>query len=79
MVNSNKILIVLVLISLVASVIGSWLVFNQISNIECPGPSQTMTQAQAVLRYADSGKVTLTVAPVGPRNIVSSRVLIDIQ
>jgi hypothetical protein len=79
MTNSNKIIIVLVLASLLATVIGSWLIFTEIDKIQCTGPNQGMAPTNAVLRYADSGRATLTIAPVGPRNIASGRVMLEIE
>jgi hypothetical protein len=75
--NTNKVIIVLVLVSLVATVIGSWLILNGVENAQ-----RVCTQnnaAPVMIKYADSGRVTLTIAPTGPMNIASGKIVLDLQ
>lgn len=76
--ETEKIITTLILVSLLSTVIGSWIIFEKVTNMNTQDSAPTANTNVAILR--DSGKVTMTIlAPSGPRNIDSAQASIKIN
>jgi len=77
MMDTNKLITVLVLVCLLTTVIGSWLILGQIAKINAN--SQNTAPTNIIVHYADSGKATVTIlAPSGSKNTASAEARLDI-
>lgn len=76
MINSNKLITVLVLVCLLTTVIGSWLILGQIARVSAMNAA---APTHIIVHYTDSGKAMVTIlAPSGTRNIASAGATLDV-
>ena len=79
MINSNKLITVLVLVCLLTTVIGSWLILGQIAKISAVN-NQNAAPTNIIVHYSDNGRAVVTIlAPSGTKNVASAEATMSVN